>query len=314
MNTKSLRESVTLFRVSDATYVSHKKLKEMLPTVEIALFFGKLYNLDYTQISNLLDLLFQTDIIQVMRGGGHSTELQDYLVDVVPTHLQPEDPPAAPLRAEDVPDSELLQQLFESAMVEVAQSIAEVGQKLTNVLNLMPSKEGSLVFKTMLKMNRNRPTVGVHQAAIKHARVPNVLVILDVSGSMTESTVRAILDDVMALTFNTNAHLATVSNNVHHWEPGAVNLHAVLDTSAFGGTHYEELAPLLNQDWETVVSIADYDSSTSAKRALANCTGRIGRVLDISLVNRPTFLGECLAQLADSVEPLMVGRGAYVMY
>ena len=56
------------------------------------------------------------------------------------------------------------------------------------------------------------------------------------------------------------------------------------------------------------VSIADYDSAYIAKSVISNCTGHIGTVLDISLVNRSTFLAECVGQLADKVQPLMVAR------
>ena len=57
------------------------------------------------------------------------------------------------------------------------------------------------------------------------------------------------------------------------------------------------------------VTIADYDSSLGAKQVLASRSGRIGTVLDISLVGKPTFLSECVGQLADEVKPLLVAQG-----
>jgi hypothetical protein len=57
-----------------------------------------------------------------------------------------------------------------------------------------------------------------------------------------------------------------------------------------------------------VVTIADYDSSRSAKDAVARCTGSIDTVLDISLVDRPTFLAECVGQLASKTQPLLIAE------
>jgi hypothetical protein len=36
-------------------------------------------------------------------------------------------------------------------------------------------------------------------------------------------------------------------------------------------------------------------------------------VLDISLVNKPTFLAQCVGQLAADVQPLLIGSSYYVM-
>ena len=135
------------------------------------------------------------------------------------------------------------------------------------------------------------------------------LLALDVSGSMREDTIRAIVDDVVGLSWEAKAHLAIVSNNAYVWEPGSYNVDDVLAMAEYGGTQYEMLAPLLDQDWGTVVTIADYDSSLGAKKALACRKGRIGTVLDISLVGKPTFLSECVGQLADEVKPLLVAQG-----
>ena len=166
-----------------------------------------------------------------------------------------------------------------------------------------------MVFETMAKFNKQRPSIGMYQASIKHEQVPDVLVILDVSGSMREDTIRAIVDDVVGLSWEAKAHLAIVSDNAYVWEPGSYNVDDVLAMAEYGGTQYEMLAPLLDRDWGTVVTIADYDSSLGAKQALAKRKGRIGTVLDISLVGKPTFLSECVGQLADEVKPLLVAQG-----
>ena len=63
-----------------------------------------------------------------------------------------------------------------------------------------------------------------------------------------------------------------------------------------------------------MVTIADYETSRDAKRAIkAECRGHIEKVLDISLVDTPTFLAECVGQLADEVQPLLVATNRYAL-
>jgi hypothetical protein len=75
------------------------------------------------------------------------------------------------------------------------------------------------------------------------------------------------------------------------------------------------LAPLFDgQDWDAVVTIADYDSSPAAAAVLARCSGKIGQLFDVSLVNRSTYLAECLSPLADEVRPLLIASNtAYLL-
>lgn len=311
MKTNSLRESLTLYEVKPGHHISKAKLAEWLVDTETTMWFAKVMKLDHHALSRLLWDFNQSSVVQALMAGDHSTELQDYLVDTVPEHVWPEEKPEF---VEAPPPGQVLPQLWEDALVEVAASIQEVARKLSSTLALLPSKEGKMLFQTMAKLNRQRPTFGVHQARINHAPVPDVLVILDVSGSMREDTVREIIDDVVALSWKANAHLAIVSDDTFHWEPGSYNVDDVLAKAQYWGTHYETLAPLMDNDWGTVVTIADYDSASSAKTAIAKAKGRVGTVLDISLVNRPTFLAECIGQLADEVRPLLVGREYYVGY
>lgn len=307
----SLRESLTLYEVKPGLRISKAKLAEWLVDTETTMWFAKVMKLDHHALSNLLWEFNQCTVVQALMTGDHSTELQDYLVDTVPEHIWPEEKPEF---VEAPPPGQVLPQLWEGAIVEMATSIQDVARKLSSTLALLPSKEGKMLFQTMAKLNRQRPTFGVHQARINHEPVPDVLVILDVSGSMREGTVRAIIDDVVALSWKANAHLAIVSDDTFHWEPGSYNVDDVLAKAQYWGTRYETLAPLMDNDWGTVVTIADYDSAGSAKSVLANRKGRVGTVLDISLVNRPTFLAECIGQLADEVRPLLVGREAYIGY
>lgn len=299
-------DGLTLFELKPNKKISVGALRKLLPDIETTLFFGKVYKLDARKLGELLRILWNTPLVEALTNGGHSTELQDYLVGVVPDEVYAE----ITWDVEDAPDTELLGQLWEQAMVVVAKAISEVADKLVTTLHLLPSKEGSMVFQSMMVMNRNRPTIGAHKAAIKHAPVPDVAVVLDVSGSMSQQTIETIIADVVGLSWKANAHLLIVSNNTFHWEPGTYDVASVLSKAQYGGTHYETLAPMFNRDWGTVISIADYDSSNDAARYIRqNCKGRIGTLLDISLVNRPTHLGECLGQLAADVRPLLIAQG-----
>lgn len=67
-----------------------------------------------------------------------------------------------------------------------------------------------MVFSAMAVMNSKRPTIGDFKARVAHPPVPDVLVILDVSGSMTEETIRAIVGDVVSLSWTANAYLTIV--------------------------------------------------------------------------------------------------------
>ena len=305
-STSNSSNDMTLFEVKPDIYLSAGTLRRHLPTVELALFFAKVYQLDYTKLGQLLRMLFNTPVVQALTEGSHSVELQDYLVETVPTEILAE---MQQFTSEPMPSSEVLVQLWKSLEVEVAKSIQEVANKLAGTLHLLPSKEGDMLFASMAKINRLRPTVGVYGAHIRHAPVPEVLVVLDVSGSMTEETIEAIIGDVVAMSYNANASLAVVSNSAFLWAPGGYSVKDVLAKAEYGGTHYEQLKPLFDQSWGTVITIADYDSSPSAMKTLANCKGHIGQVLDISLVSCTTFLAECVGQLADEVRPLMLAQG-----
>ncbi len=296
-----------LFDLGNNKKISVAALKRLLPDIETALFFGKVYKLDAYQLGQLLQLTHESDVLTALFEGSHSVELQSYLVDVVPDHIDVEPYIGTP---DEPKDSEVLAQLFASAEVEVAESIAKVADTLAGTLNRLPSKEGQMLFKSMASLNHKRGTIGTFKASIQHQPVPDVLVILDVSGSMSEGTIRTIVDDVVALSWKANAHLAIVSNDTFLWEPGSYDSAAVLAKAQYGGTYYETLAPLfVNRSWGTVVAIADYDSSHDAKRVIANTNGSVGTMLDISLVNRPTFLGECISTIAQNVKPLLVSTG-----
>lgn len=287
-------------------------LQAMLPDIETALFFAKALEMDYKQLSALLYTLFQCSVVSALNSGSHSDALQDYIADDIVPALGYGD--VVHVDYADIPHAEFLPEIWESIEIQVADSLKEVAGKLSDVIDALPSKEGSMTFRHMAQLNRQRPVIGDYKATIAHQRVAENLVVLDVSGSMTEETIEAIIADVVALSWKANASLAIVSNTTKVWAPGTYNVEVVLESAEFMGTHYETLEPLFDgKTWGTVVTIADYDSSQSAARWTSRSTGRIGQVLDISLVDRPTFLAEVLGQIADETKPLLVGNSSYIL-
>lgn len=286
-------------------------LKTMLPDVETALFFAQLYRLSAQELGTLLAALFNSPVIEALtaEGGLHSDLLQDYICEI---GYQPDVIQGDIIFGEVKPKGEILPELWEATKVTIAASIQEVADRLKDVVGALPGKHGEMVFKSLQVMNAKRPIIGDHRAQVHHAPQRPNLVVFDVSGSMSEGTVTAIVDDVVALSWEADAHLAIVSNTCTHWVPGEFSSAAVLQAAEFGGTQYETLAPLFeDNDWGTVITIADYDSSRSVKPVIAACNGTIDTVLDISLVSRPTFLAEVLGQLANTVKPLLLAADDY---
>jgi hypothetical protein len=287
---------------------SHGTLKKGVPNVETAFFLGKLYHLSPFEMGRLLGLLFSdSDVIRALttEGGEHSIELQDYVLEMGYEYLIES---GDILFGEPKPHGEVLPEVWKSLEVTIAKSIQEVAEKLKDVVGALPGKHGEMVFQTMMTVNARRPILGDHRAHIHHAPQRENLVVLDVSGSMSERTIKTIIEDVLALTYMANAHLAIVSDDVTYWGPGEATVEAVLAAAEYSGTHYETLASLMDQQWGVVVTIADYDSSYAAMSAIKSRAGHIQQLLDISLVHRPTFLAEVLGQLADEVRPLLMAE------
>lgn len=317
---KNLRSSLDILEVKPGLRFSVATLQALLPDVETLLFFGKVYDLDYVQLSNLMHQVLKSELADELFGGEHSTDLQGYLVGyedewgnfipgIVPPHVDGDVEFDV-----DVPHGEILPEMWKSLEVDVAQSLKDVAAKLEDVVGLMPGKQGSMVFNSMMKLNAKRPVIGDYRAQVQHARQKENLLILDVSGSVTSGTIHKIVDDVVAMSYMANAHMAIVSNTCTHWDPGTYSSDGIVGAAEFGGTYYETLEDLLQRDWGVVITVADYDSSMDAKRHIKSaCHGHIDQVLDISLVNRPTFLAECVGQLADEVRPLLIARSMYVL-
>ena len=313
MSNTEVYDSLTLFRLDSKRLISVQKLKELLPDVQTAAWFGAYYKLSRTKLAELFRILFDSPVLEVLMTEGykHSTSLQDYLAHALSRaeygelQMQKVVQPEAP-----APDL-ILPQLWEAAEVKVATVLREVADTITEVVDLLPSKNGKMVFRTLAKMNAIRPTVGVYEPHISHHRRASSLLILDVSGSMTEGAICTIAADVVGLAWKADAHLAVVSDTMTVWEPGGYDVKAILRAAEFRGTHYEQLAPLFNRNWGTVITVADYDSSWSAKEMLRGCSGTIEEIIDISLVDRPTFLSESLGHMAKKITPMIVGSGRY---
>jgi hypothetical protein len=297
-----------LFTVKPGVKFNLARLKEFLPDVETALFFGKLYGMNAQGMSSLLSRLGLAPSLThflLDDEGAHSLELQSYLLDLGYEQLIED----GEITFEDVdpPEGLLLPEVWKSLELEIATSIRDVAEKLKDVVSHMPGKEGEMLFKSMMMLNARRPVLGDYRATIHHSRQLDNLVVLDVSGSMTEMTIRAIIEDVVAMSYMANAHLAIVSDTATVWGPGEITVDSVLKTAEYGGTQYETLVDLFDhRTWGVVVSIADYDSAPAAMEAFEQIDGRIEKLLDISLVSRPTFLSEVLGTQAVEREQLLI--------
>lgn len=321
ISSSDLDKSLSLVEIKPGIRFSEHMLKSMLPDVETALFFGATYELDHIQLSKVLQLVVNTPLADALFKGDHSTELQDYCEGVVNEWGEAEawNPAVKSGRltygTTNPPKGEILPQMWEQMQIEVARSIKDVAAKLGDTVARLPGKKGEMIFKSMMQLNAKRPVIGDFKAGVRHKPTKENLVILDVSGSMTEGTVRAIINDVVALSYMANAHLAIVSNSAIHWAPGTYDADVVLAEAEFGGTQYEMLAPVLKgRDWGTVITIADYDSSYNAQQVLARdgaCT--IDELFDISLVNKSTHLAKCVGQFAKSVKPMLIGNSYRVL-
>lgn len=291
-----------------------KFLKDALPDVETALFFAKVYELEASDVALVLQTCVPSDVVSALtdEAGMHSSTLQDYLVDLYQDEngewgYHDADCVAGMTGAKAPVDAEILPEVWKSIELTIADSIKTVADTVAGTIEHMPGRTGEMVFQTLAKVNARRPTLGDYRAQFKHEQVKRVLVVFDVSGSMSESTVRTIVDDVVGLAYESNAALAIVSNTCTWWQAGNFSTQQVLEAAEYGGTHYEQLVPLFkDQDWDAVVTIADYDSSYGAAQALARCKGKIGQLFDVSLVQRSTYLAECLAPLANEVRPLLI--------
>jgi len=296
----------SLMEIKPGVVFQRTRLKEMIPDIDTLLFVAQLYKLDEYQRSELVrTVLGHSDVVTALlaEGGEHSSELQDYFLELGYEQLIER----GLIDLADIPPKgEILPQVWESLEIQIASSIQEVIDAVGDAVQSMPGKVGQMVFQSLMTVNAKRPVMGDYRAHIKHPPRPDNLVVFDVSGSMGDRTVGLVVNEVVALGYMANAHLAIVSDTPTHWNPGEYSVATVLAEAEYAGTHYETLAPLFERDWGVVVTIADYDSSPAAKAAFKLVTGSVEQVLDISLVSRPTYLSEVIGQIAKDVRPLLV--------
>lgn len=291
-----------------------KFLQQSLPDVETVLFFAKVYDLEPSDVSLVLHQCVPSPVVDALtaEAGMHSISLQDYLVEEYQDsngdwHYDSLEFLEMLGGVKKPVDAELLPEVWKNLELTIADSIAKVAETIATTIEHMPGRTGEMVFQTLAKVNARRPTLGDYRAGFHHTPQKRVLVVFDVSGSVSQNTVATIVDDVVGLAYEANAALAIVSNSCFFYPAGGFSTDQVLGDAEYRGTHYEQLVPLFtDQSWDVVVSIADYDSSPSAAAALSRCNGKIGQLFDVSLVSRSTYLAECLAPLATEVRPLLI--------
>lgn len=302
-----------LIEVKPGSVYQISLLRKILKSPKWVIRFGALKQLDAVQLAALLRLLFpDSDLVSAIlsEGGRHSGHLQSYIVALGYENLAYNAEVVPDGTDESAEDDEVLAELVERFETKVAAGLEDVLNELDDVLIHMPGKQGRMEIKRVMKLDRRMRKIGVAETVISHANKRENLVVFDDSGSMGEDTVLRIAAAVKNMANMANAHLVLVSNTARHWNPGEFNVSGIKAAAEYGGTHYETLAPYMERQWGTVVTIADWDSSWGAKEALARCKGSIELLLDISLVARPTFLAECLEPLAREVRPLLVAKSS----
>lgn len=309
MGTKYAREFVTDKYVFDLT-----ALEDILTSLEVTLFFAKALELSVNDRSRLIRAIHKTDLIDELLNGEHSIDLQDYGIDD-PDNWVPTDEWVDALPVESmVPDSEFLLSIFDDIKVVIASTFVEFTTMLAEVMDAIPSDQAQLMLEDAAKLNYKTNTFGTTQVSVAPIMsLPNAL-ILDDSGSVTRQTFEALVSEYVAVANTHQMHVILVSNTARHFAPEEVSVANLMSVAQFGGTHYEELIRndiLGNMEWGTVITIADYDSSPAAAQVLQNARGRIGLLLDLSLVNRRTYLSEVIGHLADDFKQVLVGAHGY---
>lgn len=317
MTTSSI-DARSVFEIRPKLAFSKDFLHKTLKDVDTALFFAKVYKLDAQHTGALLRELFPSDpIIGMLTDGDHSTELQDgdYYPDYDLDPVEVTEVHGIKVDPNRIPDSVVLEQLWKLQEVTIATSIQDVADRLGSVLGGMPSDQGRMMFGQLAQFNARRSTMVDYRARVHHpltGKKKKVLVILDDSGSMSQETIKTIVHDVVALSYQANATLAQVSNSCRVHAPGTYTVEDVLAAAEYGGTNYATLAPLLDEDWDEVITIADYDSYQRCKTQLSQRKGKIGVVTDVSLVERTTYLSEVVGTRAKEVRPILIAPNRVV--
>ena len=301
-------KSVQLVALNNGkAHISLGSLASLVPDVEALMFFGQLYKIPGRELIRYLQMIFEGTVLDLIADHQYSEELQDYMIeDIIPNVYQ--------LGREQVTfeekDTTILKYLFQDVAIPVLESIQELADKIALTIDKLPNDEGKMVFQHMARFNAKRNTIGQFQANIIHQnRLPN-LVIFDDSGSVGKETVRALAEDVVALGYKANADLVLVSDTARYWPRGTYTVERIVQEAEYSGTRYETLLPIFTGSvWGHVITIADYDSSYQVRQKFLDLKGQavqptVEKVLDISLVQRPSYLCEVVGILARNVEAL----------
>src|SRR6478736_6067808 len=213
LSSTDVQHQLSIFEFAPGRKAGWGTLIKLLPDVETALFFARAYKMPYDKLSELLYGLFKSDVVKALKSGNHSTTLQSYIVDTVPTDVVRQ---AKPAWVPAPPPAQFLPQVWESIDLVIAESIAVVADKVGRVIDSLAS------------MNRQGTQLGRFDARIKHRHQTKNLFILDDSGSMSAETIRAILPDVIASAWAVDATLALVSDTCRVWQPGSYSMDNVL--------------------------------------------------------------------------------------
>lgn len=61
-STQELRDSLEIFEIDSTTKFSWATLRMLLPDVETALFFAKVYDIDYSKLGTLLEITHDSTV------------------------------------------------------------------------------------------------------------------------------------------------------------------------------------------------------------------------------------------------------------
>ena len=142
-------------------------LTDALPDVETALFFAKVYDLQPSDVAQVLQICVPSDVVQALTNEAynHSQSLQDYLVEQYQDehgdwHYADIEVIAGQPGTKAPVDAQVLPEVWKNIELTIAKSIAEVAASISTTIEHMPGRTGEMVFQTLAKMNARRPTLG----------------------------------------------------------------------------------------------------------------------------------------------------------
>ena len=303
-------------------------LAEIVTTPKQAMFLIKALGtqvinpaLTLGRLFNVLDLGSVADYLAM---GGHSTELQDWWdangIDFeVPDHETVITANESADIEDEEGDADTLLDLVNNSLVKLPTTITELADELfVDVLSKQPSGQASYVLDHLMQVSKFGQ-IGTVKTGLEYQADTKAAIVLDCSGSMGTKLGKAIAESVVRLADTLKCDLILVSSTAVRLPAGTFGVKTVLANWQNQLTLYNQLIPYfrdISQSYDTVITIADYDSIASHKLAIQQeCGARIQKVYDVCVEYvedgrgnlRTSFLAECLGQLADEVIPVFVG-------